>query len=63
VSACLYSLISSILAIIGGVLLIFGGLSLLAFAALFTAITFEGQQQLQPQEVSELQPLTQLVLL
>jgi hypothetical protein len=34
------------LAIIGGILLIFGGLSLLAFGALFTAITFEDQQPL-----------------
>ena len=51
--------IIAILAIIGGILLIFGGLSLLAFGVLFTAITFEDQQQLQPQEVAELQPLTQ----
>jgi hypothetical protein len=51
--------IIAILAIIGGILLIFGGLSLLAFGALFTAITFEDQQQLQSREVAELQPLTQ----
>lgn len=42
-------------------LLVFGGLSLLAFAAFFSTITFEDQQQLQPQEAAELQPLTQFL--
>jgi hypothetical protein len=51
--------IIAILAIIGGILLVFGGLSLLAFGAFFSTITFEDQQQLQPQEAAELQPLTQ----
>ncbi|MGA7368620.1 MAG: hypothetical protein WBX01_05775 [Nitrososphaeraceae archaeon] len=51
--------IIAILAIIGGILLVFGGLSLLVFGAFFSAVTFEDQQQLQPQEASELQPLTQ----
>jgi hypothetical protein len=54
--------IIAILTIIGGILLIFGGLSLLAVGAIFTAVTFEDQQQqlqLQNSDLAELQPLTQ----
>jgi uncharacterized membrane protein len=54
--------IIAILTIIGGILLIFGGVSLLSVGAIFTAVTFEDQQQqlqLQNSDSEELQPLTQ----